>query len=261
MVIVRVLGVCLFVILIACSSENQSAQVNFIPTLAQKSFNCHSVHQSDKSAWQFSQVQFFVSEFALQDLDGHWQSLKMRDTAYQTEGVALLGVHCSEPNAANWQVEFSQAIDLSLYQNMRFSVGIPFEQNHKNPLTQKSPLNDSSMFWVWQTGHKFLRLEMSNSNENWLYHLGSTGCKSPSVMRSPQQACLYPNTVPIELALPETTPSSVDVLVNLSALMNEITLNEKTRCQSEVDNATCQQLLNNLANNGNTLMFKVNNAL
>ena len=44
--------------------------------------------------------------------------------------------------------------------SLSFNIGVPFAINHQNPLLQESPLNDSSMFWAWRNGYKFVRWDM-----------------------------------------------------------------------------------------------------
>ena len=91
------------------------------------------------------------------------------------------------------------------------------------------------MFWVWQTGHKFMRLELATNNEQWLFHLGSTGCKSASVMRVPEQA------------IANNSIGRLALNVNLAEMLNNVELTSLSSCQSEQNKLSCQQLFNNLS--------------
>jgi uncharacterized repeat protein (TIGR04052 family) len=59
-------------------------------------------------------------------------------------------------------------------------MGVPFEQNHQNAATAGAPLNITSMFWNWQGGYKFMRVDgKTSSSAGFRVHLGSTACESP----------------------------------------------------------------------------------
>lgn len=121
-------------------------------------------------------------------------------------------------------------------------VGVPFSINHLNPLVQSHPLNVSNMFWSWQSGHKFLRLDMKSEQSSWAYHLGSVGCSSASAVRSPENACKYPNTV----SLSENQGQS-ELQFHLDKLFEGIALKAENRCVMHGANETsCDVLYNNL---------------
>lgn len=212
--------------------------------------------------WHYQQLQMYISNVELKDTDGIWQSWPMKVTNYQHSNVALIGENCrdnivkndvlnADDKNANWQISFEYTPDLSIMTAIRFTLGVPFSINHLNPISQNSPLNDSSMFWVWQTGHKFLRFEMVSGVENWLFHLGSTGCASPSVMRAPEQACLQPNRVNVEL--PFNKNSNV-IYFDIAQLLKGIKPSNTTICQANPLDENCIKPLENI---GVTQMQKV----
>lgn len=121
-------------------------------------------------------------------------------------------------------------------------IGVPFSLNHVNPLTQSHPLNVSNMFWSWQSGHKFMRLDMKSEQDAWAYHLGSVGCVSASAVRSPETACKYPNTVTLE-----KNPGQNQLHIHLEKLFDGIVLKAQNRCVMHGANETsCEILYNNL---------------
>ena len=252
---IRQYAVYLFIVLIfcGCSENNSPVKLVFKPLYNGQLIECDSNIKHQNQAWFVNQLQFFISQVQLQNSQGTWQYLPLAKTIQQTEHTALLGSTCQKEVVEHWQLNFKGEFDLADFQAMRFSLGVPFEQNHLNPLQQPSPLNDSSMFWVWQTGHKFLRLEMSSESDDWLFHLGSTGCTSQSVMRSPSDACLYPNLFQFELPL----ESSNTVVFDLSKLIGELTLSMATSCQSEHNSSACQTLFSRLNGSGEQAVFRV----
>jgi uncharacterized repeat protein (TIGR04052 family) len=224
----------------------------FSPVFEVQNIKCNKAINIHSNAWFIRQFQFFLSNIELKNRQGEWHKFTLAITPEQTKEIALLGSTCQESESENWQLKFDKTIELADYQAIRFSLGVPFEQNHLNPLVQDSPLNVSSMFWVWQTGHKFARIEMSSELDNWLFHLGSTGCQSPSVMRAPSDACLYPNLFTMEVAL----GSSNKVKVDLAKLLGKLDVSMETSCQSEQDNNACQQFFSHLKPNGQQKIFR-----
>jgi len=230
-------------------------KLTFIPSYNSHIISCGKSFTIDGNEWRIDDFQFFVSDIAFQDKDGGWKTAPLKTNAKQTSRVALLGQNCQqdqEVQQGSWSTTFTEKLSISSYEKVKFTLGVPFELNHLNPLTQVSPLNDSSMFWVWQTGHKFARIEFENVTDSWLFHLGSTGCKSPSVMRTPKSQCIYPNTFQFELNLNGATQVTFD----LAALTAHFKLSEETYCQSEHDNDVCLKIFNNLSQSGQNSVFR-----
>jgi uncharacterized repeat protein (TIGR04052 family) len=231
-----------------CNGSDQptNKEITFQPTFNGNNINCNSAIIYSSSEWHYSQLQFFISSIELKNKTGIWKKASLAKSPYQTNQSALLGEHCSSSNIkskAQWSLIFEENSALTNAVAIRFDLGLPFAVNHLNPLTQESPLNIPTMFWGWQKGHKFLRLEMASNADNWLFHLGSVGCKAPSPMRSPKSECLYPNRYTYELPL---NNSNSQILFNLSALLSNVLITEQTSCQSSPDKASCIVLFENL---------------
>ena len=126
----------------------------------------------------------------------------------------------------------------AIYQAVEFELGVPFEHNHANPLTAPPPLNVSSMFWTWQTGYKFLRLDLGN---DWSFHLGSTGCVSASAVRPPQ-ACNRPNLATVRL--PAAAAFQGVVVVDLDSLIAGLDVAAAENCvEAYGKREECRRLL------------------
>ena len=230
--------------------------------------NCLSTFAAgnNNEAWFIEQLQFFISDIEFGSEKPGWQKANLAQTPFQAHDTVLLGTNCraaklqnTTSHTDNWAIEFEPSRVITESSRIRFTLGVPFQRNHLNPISQVSPLNIPSMFWVWQTGHKFIRLEMANKNEQWLFHLGSTGCKSASVMRTPVQPCRYPNTFTFELPMAKTTGNDLVLTVDLAQLLANVELSRLTNCQSEQDVESCQQLFSNLLlNKKNTDKTKMN---
>lgn len=139
---------------------------------------------------------------------------------------------------------------------LNFTLGVPFESNHANPLKQISPLNISSMFWSWQMGYKFMRIDLSAPDDKFSFHLGSVGCQSASRVRAPEMECENANRVPISIDIqPEVLKVNqniihIDIAIQLDKLLYDLAIKRTNACMfSGIDQVVqCQKLLNALSN-------------
>jgi hypothetical protein len=70
------------------------------------------------------------------------------------------------------------------YRGIRFNVGVPRELNHLDATTQQMPLGiNSGMFWAWNPGYIFYRLEgtalLPDGNQGWVIHMGTDSFRLP----------------------------------------------------------------------------------
>lgn len=255
-------------------SNNQQVSVQLL--WQENELGCQTPFNAgeENKIWFVEQLQFFISDIHFNSEKLGWQKVNLAANFYQADDTVLLGTNCRKPsqevtsgNQDNWSIKFESTANAIINESnrIRFTLGVPFAVNHLNPISQQSPLNLPSMFWVWQTGHKFMRLELATNNDQWLFHLGSTGCQSASVMRAPDQACRYPNTMTIELPITQYSDNNLVLALDLAALLSNVELTSSSSCQSERNNVSCQQLFNNLsitANNKGAItepsIFKVN---
>jgi uncharacterized repeat protein (TIGR04052 family) len=97
---------------------------------------------------------------------------------------------------------------------LRFRVGVPESLNHKDASTAPSPLNLSALFWSWNAGYKFIRLDGQTTGQptGYSFHLGSTGCTGdPVACGSPAQ---------FEVALDSFDPAFQVVVADVAALFS-----------------------------------------
>jgi uncharacterized repeat protein (TIGR04052 family) len=106
------------------------------------------------------------------------------------------------------------------YTGLRFTLGVPFNKNHLDPMTQPSPLNLTALMWGWNGGHSFARLDFASagSPRGFVVHLGSTGC-TPDDASSIPTRCRAPNRV--EVYFPFFDASRQIVIADLGALLQD----------------------------------------
>ncbi|WP_394221781.1 MbnP family copper-binding protein [Alteromonas gracilis] len=212
---------------------------------------CPMIMSIGQQRWNIDYFGFYLSKPEVR-IDGKWQQVKFKQTQWQTANVALLKFHskCANPDKANSKIllDVSQEL-LKLATNLRFTMGLPFDDNHANPVSQPSPLNDSSMFWSRQNGHKFLRLDVSKTGEKareWSYQLGSVGCDSEDADMPPEKSCAFTNRV--EFILPMTQlDTDLDLEISVSNIVAQVDINEAPSCIFESpETAPCEKLIENL---------------
>jgi uncharacterized repeat protein (TIGR04052 family) len=157
------------------------------------------VSQSTDAA-SLGSVQFYVHDVELLDEGGRPHRFALVATPpWQTEQVALIDL---AGNPERRHVALTGRLERGSpdsFRGVRFTVGVPFELNHVDPLTAPAPLDRGDLFWAWQSGHKFLRADVIVDGREWSFHLGSTGCSSASALRPPAAPCAQPNQVRVEL--------------------------------------------------------------
>jgi uncharacterized repeat protein (TIGR04052 family) len=146
---------------------------------------------------------------------------------WQLENLALLDFEnktgtCSNGTPAT-NTTLRGVAPAGAYDGLRFKVGVPFELNHADVTTARSPLNLSGLFWNWQGGYKFVRVdtEVENRDGPFNFHLGSTLCDGDPTTGGVTQ-CDYPNV--IEVSLTGFDPREKAVWVDYAALIAEVDL-------------------------------------
>ena len=203
--------------------------------------DCRRGFRHQGRSLQLADFKFFVSGIRV-GADGRSLPLQLSPSRWGHGGVQLLDLEdgslaCEESGNAEQRLEIRGTLalpgdlDAESLQGLSFDLGVPFELNHQQPLSQPSPLNLASMFWSWQLGHKFLRLDLAGERQGWSFHLGSTGCRSASKVRAPEIACDRPNLARIEL--PEWRPGQ-GLALELSSLLAELTLTPGSSCMGHL---------------------------
>jgi uncharacterized repeat protein (TIGR04052 family) len=250
-------------IISGCEKTDHSVEIQFALTYDDAAFSCDDKFVVDGLAWQLSQLQFYISEIEVKDARNNWQSARVNvensaaaspPAAKNTtsSSVALMGGICGQ--AQTWRVNLASPIARDAIGGLKFTLGVPQHLNHLNPLTQPSPLNQSDMFWTWQLGYKFVRMELASPNHQWIFHLGSTGCQSASPVRPPEAPCLFANRPTIVL---DNFTEEKTIALDLSALLKDIKLSQDNSCQSAQDLALCQQLFERVGISNPQQIFKV----
>lgn len=227
----------------------------------ENALTCDNEFIHNNILWQANSLGFFLSNFEIREQQSNaWKKVSLEVNDWQTSNTALLwfSANCGARQATEQGSNKTLTLNLPLQSEqtfsniaqLRFSLAVPFEINHANPLTQPSPINLAEMFWSWRLGHKFLRIDMSaleqaNQPSTWNFHLGSTGCSSASSLRAPVKECEQSNRNTYTVNVGE---NATDLLkLDLKVLLEGINTNNETSCMFKAEqNIACDKLLENL---------------
>jgi uncharacterized repeat protein (TIGR04052 family) len=126
-----------------------------------------------------------------------------QDGLWQHESLALLDFEDKSGSCANGTAEVNSAVrgkaPAGDYDGIAFKLGVPFEMNHQDASVAPSPLNLSALFWSWNGGYKFVRVDSAPAagGDAFNLHLGSTGCVGDN---GDVTSCARPNVAEIVLS-------------------------------------------------------------
>jgi uncharacterized repeat protein (TIGR04052 family) len=199
-----------------------------------------------------SDARFYVQEVALLGTDGRAVPLRLAETPWQHDGVALLDFEdgsgpCRGTPATNLRV--TGTVPEGSYAGLSFTVGVPSRINHTSPAAAPPPLDSVAMGWTWQAGRKFIKIELDPEGgvartgkpvSTWYLHLGSTGCVGDPV-KGEAVSCTNPNRIPVRF--PSFDPARQRVVLDLRPLFADSDLSRDgggaPGCMSGVDDPDC----------------------
>jgi uncharacterized repeat protein (TIGR04052 family) len=140
-------------------------------------------------------------------------SLAQIDFTDQT-GDCASGIFSSGTTASTYTKLVGSPV-IGSFTGLKFTIGVPSSLNHQDSTSAKAPLNSTGMNWSWNSGYKFMKIELihegGSSNNAW--HLGSSSCSN--------SICAYSNRTTISVSKSSGfNPSSDVVSLDLQAMMN-----------------------------------------
>jgi uncharacterized repeat protein (TIGR04052 family) len=205
---------------------DQTVAIPFSAEIGGKPFSCAATFAglgSTAAEVQATDFRLFVSNAALIKADGTLQAIALdQDGTWQLGDLALLDFEDATGACANGTAGTNTTLRGMVpdgdYAGLSLTVGVPFAQNHQDPTLAAAPLNVTAMFWNWQGGYKFVRIDMvptamagmtttegnadagagHGTAKGWFLHLGSTLCEAASKTDAPT-SCANPNRIPVIL--------------------------------------------------------------
>lgn len=205
----------------------------------------------------------YVHDVRLVSADGRDVPFHLaNDGKWQHGGVALLDFEDKTGTCVNGTVDTNTVLHGSapagVYVGLKLRIGVPASLNHADAATAESPLNLSGLFWGWNAGYKFVRIDGRASAASrdapsmeanaFNIHLGSTHCHSNG---SAITGCDRPDVGEVELH--DLDPTTKTILVDYAALVmgTDLTrdLGGAPGCMSDDDDPECPTIFAHLGVN------------
>lgn len=213
---------------------------------------------TEATTTQISDARFYLSNIRLINAAGEEIPFELeQDGLWQHMGIALLDFEdgsnaCSEIGTAPKRNVVVGTAPEGEYSGVVFNLGIPSDMNHLDVTAAPSPLNIGALWWNWQYGYKFARIDLlTNSPEQgnqWFIHLGSLGCESEAGTIPPETACAVPNLP--EIKLTDFDMQDNVIVADLAGLLDGVDISDSTPepvgCMSGSEDPDCSPLMSNL---------------
>ena len=254
---------------------DMTVSIPFAAEIGGKPFSCAETFAGLGSTGAEAQAvdfRLFVSEAALVKADGSLQPIALeQDGQWQLDGLALLDFEDASGACANGTAGLNNALRGTVpdgeYTGLAFTIGVPFAQNHGDPTVSAAPLNTTAMFWNWQGGYKFVRIDLvptammgmtaeagaeagggHGMAKGWFLHLGSTMCDAASKTEAPK-SCANENRVAIRLD--GFDPAANTVIIDPAPVLAEADLTANAPetspgCMSFPKDADCMTVMGKL---------------
>lgn len=181
---------------------------------------------TSKASITASDFRFYVHNVRLVNAKGDTVRAALQAKApWQDVDVALVDFENGTGTCTNGTPELHPEITVLApkgnYKGVAFTLGVPFARNHGDLAAQTGPLSLSRLFWSWNGGYKFLRIDMraaagDSAATGWVIHLGSTGCTGEAGAKSPT-SCTNPNRADVRLN--NFDPNTDVIVADLAALL------------------------------------------
>ena len=240
-------------------AADRNVAIRFEAVVGSEKFACGRTYKGigiTKSSISPQDFRFYVHGVELIDETGKAVPLQLdQDGKWQVDDVALLDFENGTGGCANGNPDMNTEVRGTVpdgrYTGFRFILGVPFAANHADLTKQPSPLNLTALFWSWNAGHKFARLDISSTGlpRGFLIHLGSTGCSPHQTRATIPTDCSNPNRVAVEF--PHFDSDRDTVTADLAALLADtnVDTNQKDTpagCMSGTEDRDCVGLFSNL---------------
>lgn len=245
--------------LAAQTAADQPVSIRFQATVRDTPLVCGATFDNigtTHSAIALQDLKFYVSNVRLVSATGTEVPVRLeQDGRWQQDDVALLdfedGTGACANGSRDTRVLVTGTVPAGRYSGLRFTMGVPFEKNHRDPVTAGAPLNLSRMFWVWNAGYKFLRFDFTSTGQprGEFLHLGSTNCSPNQTRLTIPTSCAHPNRVEVALA---TFDTARDVVVaDFASLLADANVDVNTPdtaegCMSAQSDPECAPVLTRL---------------
>jgi uncharacterized repeat protein (TIGR04052 family) len=227
--------------LCGCADRVTPVELKFSPRYGDNPISCTEA----AAGLQLTDLRFFAYDFELIDQAGRSMPVELiADGLWQDSSVSLLDFENGQGACINGSAEGNSSVRGVIsgansggpFRRISFTVGVPPDLNHRDPMTAKAPLNYTAMHWHWLNGYKFMRVGVSNETDRFWLHLGSSHCDGSI---SVGIECRSSNRVAV--ALGDFDPARDRIVIDLEPLVTAVNLADgiASDCSSGPDEPAC----------------------
>lgn len=212
-------------------------------------------------------LRFYVSNVALIDKAGEAVPLTLAQNEWQiqeaSDSLALVDLEnavdaCAAKGTVASNPRITGTVPAGDYQGLRFTVGVPSRWNHTDYAVAASPLDVGALAWSWQSGRKYLQLEVqpdggvqrpapAASGTTFHVHLGATGCTGNPVTGETVN-CTRPNRAQVQFDV--FNPVTEKVVLDIAALLQQSDISQdlgsSVGCMSGASDPECAAVFQQL---------------
>jgi uncharacterized repeat protein (TIGR04052 family) len=244
---------------VAAQSAASPVTIRFAATVNGTPAACGMQYEGvgvSRSIIRLVDFRFYVTKVRLLKAGGGEVPVALtQDGLWQLDDVALVDFEDGTAGCANGTEQTRDFVEGTVpagdYAGLGFEMALPFDKNHREPTLQRSPLNLSRMFWSWNAGYKFMRLDIRSTGQpkGWMVHLGSTGCLPSGTPQTVPESCTHRNAVVVDL--PGFSVATDVVELDLGALLAASNVDENVPksaagCMSGQNDPDCGPLFEQL---------------
>ncbi len=170
-----------------CGESEKTYTVRFSPQVREQTLACGTSYANvgtSNGTIELLDFKMYLRDITLVRANGERHPLALeQDGTWQRDTIALLdfedGTGTCDTGSPQVRTQVvGTAPEHDDYTRLEFKVGLPPDMNHLDGAVAPAPLNAPGMWWSWQGGYKFLRLDVrSQTHDSFYFHLGAAGCK------------------------------------------------------------------------------------
>jgi uncharacterized repeat protein (TIGR04052 family) len=228
--------------LVGCGSSDDAREkplnLDFLARFGAEPFDCNATFTelgTSKVSARALDFRLFVHDLELIRAGGERVPFSLaNDGVWQRDGVALLDFEDGTGSCETGSAETNQSVRGSApphddYTGVAFTIGVPNDMNHLDAATAPAPLNTPGMWWSWQGGFRYLRVDVATDDnpDGFFFHLGGTNCTGTVAQGF---ACQYPNLARVELR----SNALGAIVIDAEALYRDVDLSKKPDLRSDL---------------------------
>ncbi|WP_245678385.1 MbnP family copper-binding protein [Chondromyces crocatus] len=236
----------------------QQVELRFDGRVGDEAFDCSATYTglgTTASEVRFTDFRLYIHDVRLISAEsGDEVRLELeQDGLWQYQDLVLLDFENRTGACTNGTTDTNGVVrgtaPAGSYDGVVFKLGVPAALNHGDAAAAPSPLNLTAMFWNWQGGYKFVRVDSVPTGAPTAFnlHLGSTNCVGdPAAGES--VTCERPNV--IEVTLRGFDPLNAPVFVDYAGVIeaNDLSTNAggAPGCMSGIQDPECAPIFERL---------------